>query len=152
MKLNISKPTEMTARVAAAMVLTLGLAACDQQQPAEKMGQNVDRATEQAGRKMDQAANTAQKQLDQTKATVSEKAAEAGKTMDDAAVTAKVKSALITEPDVKALAIDVNTQDGVVTLLGTVDSLAKRDKATQIASSVDGVKSVTNNLKIISGS
>jgi hyperosmotically inducible protein len=150
--LNISKQIKTTARFGAAIALALGLAACNQQQPAEKLGRNVDRPAERAGQQTGQAADTAHQQIDQTKTAVGEKAAEASKTLDDATVTAKVKSALITEPGVKALEINVDTTDGIVTLHGTTDTLANRDKATRLAAGVEGVKSVTNNLKIISGS
>lgn len=133
---------------ALAVVLPSGLAACNQQQPAEKTGQNID----QAGQKQEQAANSAQQQVDQAKAAVAEKTAAAGKAVDDAALTARVKAALIAEPSIKAMTIDVDSKDGVVTLFGTTDTLANRDKATQAAAGVQGVKSVLNNLKIISGS
>jgi hyperosmotically inducible protein len=72
--------------------------------------------------------------------------------VDDASLTARVKAALIAEPTIKAMSIDVDSKDGVVTLFGTVDNLATRDKATQTVAGVEGVKSVLNNLKIVSGS
>jgi osmotically-inducible protein OsmY len=150
--LNFSRQLETTARFATAIALALGLAACNQQQPAEKLGRNIDRAAEGAGQQMEKAADAAHQQFNQTKAAVGEKAAEAGKALDDATVTARVKSALIAEPGVKSLAIDVDTKDGIVTLHGTTDTLANRDNATRLAAGVEGVKSVTNNLKIISGS
>jgi osmotically-inducible protein OsmY len=48
--------------------------------------------------------------------------------------------------------IDVESKDGIVSLFGTVDNLANRDKLTRVASAVEGVRSVLNNVKIISGS
>jgi hyperosmotically inducible protein len=73
-------------------------------------------------------------------------AARAGDAVGDAAITAKVKSALMADPDVKALQIDVDTQGGVVTLNGKVDRRTNVDKAMQIAQGVDGVRSVENHL------
>jgi hyperosmotically inducible protein len=75
----------------------------------------------------------------------------ADKTADavgDAAITGKVKSALIADPDVKALKIDVDTSNGVVMLNGSADSAAHSDKATTVAQGVDGVKSVENHLTV----
>jgi hyperosmotically inducible periplasmic protein len=72
----------------------------------------------------------------------------AGEAIGDAAITAKVKSALIADPDVKALRIDVDTKDNVVTLNGSADSQAHADKAVTIAQGVEGVKSVDNKLAV----
>ena len=68
--------------------------------------------------------------------------------VDDAAITAKVKTAVIGEPGLSALKIDVDTKDGVVTLTGTVDSAAMKDRAQQVAQSVSGVRSVVDNLVV----
>ena len=72
----------------------------------------------------------------------------AGDAMSDAAVTGKVKSALIADPDVKALRIDVDTKNKVVTLNGSADTQANADKAATIAKGVDGVQSVDNKLTV----
>ena len=74
--------------------------------------------------------------------------AKAGEAMGDAAITGKVKTALIADPDVKALKIDVDTKDNVVTLNGTANTQANADKAVTIAKGIDGVKSVDNRLTI----
>ena len=74
--------------------------------------------------------------------------AKAGEAIGDAAITGKVKTALIADPDVKALRIDVDTKDNVVTLNGTADTQANADKAVTIAKGIDGVKSVDNRLTI----
>ena len=49
-------------------------------------------------------------------------------------------------------AIDVTAQDGKVTLWGAVATNAMKSRAAQIASKVDGVKGVDNQLKIVKGS
>ena len=74
--------------------------------------------------------------------------AKAGEAIGDAAITGKVKTALIADPDVKALKIDVDTKDHVVTLNGSADKQANADKAVTIAQGVEGVKSVENRLTI----
>ena len=80
--------------------------------------------------------------------TATEAVARAGEVVGDAAITAKVKSALIADPDVKALRIDVDTRDGVVTLNGSADQRANADKAMAIAQGIEGVKSVQNRLTV----
>lgn len=72
----------------------------------------------------------------------------AGDAAGDAFITGKVKTVLIADPDVKALRIDVDTKNGVVTLTGTADSAAHSDKATTVARGVEGVKSVDNQLTV----
>ena len=72
----------------------------------------------------------------------------AGDAVGDAAITGKVKTALIADPDVKALQIDVDTKDGVVTLNGTADTASHSDRATTVAQGIEGVKSVDNKLTV----
>jgi hyperosmotically inducible protein len=71
-----------------------------------------------------------------------------GTMLDDAAITAKVKSELIGEKSVKARNIDVDTVAGVVVLSGYVDSQQEATRAGGIAKSVSGVVRVKNELRI----
>ena len=68
--------------------------------------------------------------------------------MDDAGITASVKTDLAKDPDLSALAINVDTKDGVVTLNGPAPSAAAKSRAETIAKGVKGVKSVSNNLAV----
>ena len=72
----------------------------------------------------------------------------AGDAIADSAVTAKVKTALLADDNVKGLQIDVDTSNGVVTLNGTADTQANMSKAQTIAQGIDGVKSVENRLTV----
>ncbi len=72
----------------------------------------------------------------------------AGTMLDDAAITAKVKTELIGEKKVKARNIDVDTVAGVVVLSGYVDSQWEANKAGFIAKSVSGVVRVKNELRV----
>jgi osmotically-inducible protein OsmY len=74
--------------------------------------------------------------------------AKAAAAIDDATITTKVKTAVLAEPGLKTLQIDVDTKNGVVTLAGTVDTPALKDRAQQVAQSVNGVQSVNNNLTV----
>lgn len=68
--------------------------------------------------------------------------------VDDSALTAKVKAALLAEPGLKSLQISVDTKNAAVTLSGSVDSPASRDRAKEVASSVAGVSTVVDQLTI----
>ena len=72
----------------------------------------------------------------------------AGEHIDDAALTAKVKTALIGDERTKARKIDVETFKGVVQLNGFVDSAAEKTAAGSVARTVKGVDSVKNNLQV----
>src|SRR5262245_55454699 len=63
-------------------------------------------------------------------------------------VTAKIKAKMALDDTVKALAIDVDTDGTVVTLSGTVDSAAQRDKAVQLARETAGITSVVDHLRV----
>jgi len=68
--------------------------------------------------------------------------------VDDAAITTNVKAKIAADSPALANAVTVQSNEGVVTLTGAVDSDAIRTKVEQYAKSVEGVKSVTNNLTV----
>jgi osmotically-inducible protein OsmY len=70
----------------------------------------------------------------------------AANAVDNAALTTKVKTALLADELVKGTQINVDSNNGVVTLSGAVDSPAHMQKAEQIAKGVSGVTRVQNNL------
>jgi len=71
-----------------------------------------------------------------------------GAYVDDVAVTAKVKTALIEAPETKARDIQVETYNGVVQLSGFVDSSAEKSAAERLAKQVAGVQRVDNKLSV----
>jgi osmotically-inducible protein OsmY len=72
-----------------------------------------------------------------------------GKTVDDATLTAKVKTEIAKEQGLgEALAINVDTYRSVVSLNGFLDSQEQIDKALSCARRVGGVVEVKNNLSI----
>jgi osmotically-inducible protein OsmY len=71
-----------------------------------------------------------------------------GAYMDDSWITTKVKTAILNEPSLKVMQINVETYKGVVQLSGFVDSAASQAKAVEIARSVQGVTSVKNDLRL----
>jgi len=69
--------------------------------------------------------------------------------MPDAWVTTKVKMSLLTDADVSALDVNVDTIDGRVTLHGTVGTAAEKAEAERIARGIDGVREVRNLLQVV---
>jgi hypothetical protein len=66
----------------------------------------------------------------------------------DAGITTDVTTSLAADEAVSAFDVNVDTNDGVVTLTGTVPSMAAKDRAVEIARSSDGVRDVVDNLRI----
>lgn len=66
----------------------------------------------------------------------------------DAALTTKVKTAFLAEPNLKSLDISVETTNGVVVLSGAVISTAQIEQAVDVAKHVKGVKEVKNDLRL----
>lgn len=71
-----------------------------------------------------------------------------GQYVDDAAITTKVKTAIFNDPNLKANEIGVETYKGVVQLSGFVATQSEISRAVQVARSVNGVKSVKNDLHV----
>jgi hyperosmotically inducible protein len=72
----------------------------------------------------------------------------AGENVDDAATTAAVKTKLVADKAANLTRIDVDTNNGIVYLNGTVDSPQQKTKAEELAGEVKGVKKVVNNLQV----
>ena len=124
------KPTTRFAGVSLLLAAAFGsffwLATAQAEGLAEKAGQQMDRAADKAG----QAADST------------------GEYMDDSAITAKVKWAILRDPDLKTLEISVVTTGGVVSLTGAVDSQQSVDRAAAVARDNPAVKSVENHLTV----
>ena len=73
----------------------------------------------------------------------------ARETVDDTALTAKVKARLIADSDVDGVRVHVSSRDGQVTLTGEVASDANRRAAEDVAHRTDGVKGVDNQIKVV---
>jgi hyperosmotically inducible protein len=71
-----------------------------------------------------------------------------GETIDDATITARVKTALLNDPQVGGLKIDVDTTLGVVTMSGVVKNRAEEQRAVQLARQVPGVRDVKSTLQV----
>jgi osmotically-inducible protein OsmY len=71
-----------------------------------------------------------------------------GDKIDDASITAEVKSSLLSHHSTSALKTSVETTDGVVTLTGIAKNDAEKSLVTKLATDINGVTSVINNMTI----
>jgi hyperosmotically inducible protein len=74
-----------------------------------------------------------------------------GQHVDDALITATVKTRLLDDPLVKGSKIDVDTRAGVVFLTGSVRSQEESNRAVEVARATEHVKDVKSNLSVTSG-
>jgi hyperosmotically inducible periplasmic protein len=71
-----------------------------------------------------------------------------GEMVDDTAITAKVKTALIKDDTVKARDVKVETYKGTVQLSGFVDTAEQKSLAATLAAGVPGVTAVKNDIVV----
>ena len=68
--------------------------------------------------------------------------------VDDSTITSKVKTALAGDPRTKAHQVNVETHEGVVQLSGFVDNMEAKSTAAELASAVEHVRSVNNQIDV----
>lgn len=129
---------------ATAIVAAL-LGACNRPPDSETVGRKIDRSVDSTK----QAAGDMAKDV---KSAATQTADGVADTARDITITAKVKTELAKDSDLSAMAINVDTSGGRVALNGTAPDAAARDRATALATAVEGVKSVDNRLDIKSKS
>ena len=71
-----------------------------------------------------------------------------GQTIDDSAISAKVKAAFAQDPGVRAIDVKVDTHLGAVQLSGWAGSAEEKARAEQLAKAVPGVKTVENKIAL----
>jgi len=97
-------------------------------------------------------ANISREDFERNKERFEREAKEAGRRIgsgaDDAWLWTKTRAALAYAEDLRDVTVNVDVENNVVTLTGSVGSDAQKSKAEQIARSVEGVKEVKNQLAI----
>lgn len=125
------RPTQATMAAAAALAaVALTLSACDRPQT-EPQANSVTRDI----------ARPIEKRADASMSPSSG-------VRDDAAIIAKVRDALNTDPTLKAADIRVEAKNGTVTLSGSVNTSDMRVHAHQLAATAPGVANVVDNLSV----
>ncbi|MBG6082748.1 BON domain-containing protein [Rubrivivax gelatinosus] len=137
----------LAATVIAAAVAALVLTACGRNDD-RSAGEKIDSATAAAGNTAERAGNSVEKAAERTGDAIGNATDRAGAAIDDASVTARVNAELAKDPDLSALRINVDTDAGRVVLKGSAPDAAARERATEIAARVEGVKGVDNRLEV----
>lgn len=110
--------------------------------------QTASEANQTTGEKVDNAIANTKQETQEMGNTLEQKAGQAGQAIDDTAITTSIKGKYLADDTLKGLDISVETEHGVVTLTGTVQSDSAKELATKIAQGVDGVASVNNQLTV----
>jgi osmotically-inducible protein OsmY len=74
-----------------------------------------------------------------------------GQYVDSSVISSKVRAAIVKDPQLSIFDIDVTTFRNVVQLSGFVNSQTAKERAGEVARSVDGVAEVKNNLVVKPG-
>lgn len=118
----------------------------------QTIGQRLDSAVAKTERSMQGTASAVAQGVQGTASVVVENGARgvdrAATALADTGITTNIKTALAADPALSALKIDVQTQDGVVTLTGPAPDETSKDRATVLASAPPGVSRVDNQLVV----
>jgi hyperosmotically inducible protein len=117
---------------------------------ATPQGQGAAPAQPATGNGMAPAPSSADKSADNSSTAPGMQPAQ-GKQASDAAIGAGVTTALQNDSQLKGQNISVSSQNGLVTLSGTVAQAAQRDRAAQVTLAVNGVTGVANRLTVNGG-
>lgn len=109
---------------------------------AKEAAREADAKTDDAQRKADDKTDEAQRKAGNA-------TDRAGDAVGDAALTTKVKTKFLADDDISGLKIDVDSNNGIVTLTGTVPTAAEKALALKVAKGTDGVKSVVDRIKVV---
>ena len=97
-------------------------------------------------------ANITREEYERNKESFAEEARRLGRKIgtgaEDGWLWTKTRAALAAAADLRDSTINVDVDNAVVTLSGSVASQAQKTKAEQVAKGIDGVKSVRNNLTV----
>jgi hyperosmotically inducible periplasmic protein len=142
--------------LAPALALLLALGACNRAggMPGERSDLDTGKSQGSdvlAARDAQQASGSAAAAADAPPDGTRAMGASGAEKVDDAAITAQVNAGLAGAKDLGTSKIDVDTQNGVVTLSGPTPSATAKERAAEIAHRVKGVQSVNNQLTITSG-
>jgi hyperosmotically inducible protein len=143
----LSTPTKRISLLSA-LAIAAALTACSKQEDDMTAGQRLDGAVADAKRAADETRQEAKQAVAGAEATAARAAEQAAQATTDMGITAKVNAALVADDKLKATKINVDTREGMVTLTGKAPDSQSRERATTLASAVNGVKHVNNQLVV----
>ncbi len=116
---------------------------------AEQMRERTDTATDRMGDATSQmGAGAREPSQDTPSIPAAVAASRAGDRIDDMQITTRVNAGLAADKDLSAMRIDVDTKDGIVTLMGTAPSATAKARASEVAREIKDVRSVNNQLTV----
>jgi osmotically-inducible protein OsmY len=128
-----------------AVSVMVPLAACDQTQE-NRAAQGAAKAVHQGNQALRELKDKTEQGGRQAATAMREGTRELKAELSDAAITGKVKAALLADPAVEGSRIDVDTRAAVVTLTGQLADAAQAQRAAELARGVSGVKDVESRL------
>ena len=135
------------------VALALTLAACDRPPSEDSIERSFETSVENVHRDLIQAASTTGNTVEKGHDKGGQTLTEADHAVNNIALAARVKAALIGARALDSSNIKVGaTTNGVVTLTGSAEDATKRDLAERLTSSVEGVTVVRNDIMIARGS
>jgi hyperosmotically inducible periplasmic protein len=137
------------ATLLAALAVAAALTACGRNKDEDlSAGQRLDGAVADAKDTARETRQEAKQAINDAEMSASRAAETTAQVSSDMTITAKVNAALAVDDKLKATQINVDTREGQVTLTGQAPDAQSRARATTLASSVDGVKQVNNQLVV----
>lgn len=130
------------------MAGALALGACSKQEEEPTVGQQIDATIAQTEQKAAEARAGLDAGAKQAQADIAAATDSMADTLRDAAITTAIKAELAKDSGLSALDINVDTEAGRVVLRGSAPDATSRDRAYALASAVDGVVNVNNELAI----
>ena len=137
-----------SATTVCALAAALALGACQRNDEGRTAGQQMDTAVANAEQKAAEIKGDMRQESQQAKDSVNRAVDQAGDKMKDASITTAVNAELARDTELSALRINVDTAAGRVVLRGAAPNDASRERATALASRVNGVVSVDNQLSV----
>ncbi len=141
MPLNFKTPLVASLLIAAALLSACGKTDTTPGQKVDSAVASTERAASAVSAEVKEAAN-------EVKASTKNVSGEINAKTLDGVITTKVNAALVKDPSLSALKINVDTTDARVALSGTAPSESARERATALAGAVEGVKNVDNRLVV----
>ncbi|WP_162254437.1 BON domain-containing protein [Pelomonas sp. Root1444] len=142
-------PTTTRIPLLATLAVAAALTACSRNNDEDlTAGQRLDGAVADAKREANETKRDAQQAMNDAEMKSSRAADRTAEVTTDMAITAKVNAALAVDDKLKATQINVDTREGQVTLTGQAPDPQSRERAATLASAVDGVKQVNNQLVV----
>ncbi|MFG6488046.1 BON domain-containing protein [Roseateles sp. BYS78W] len=141
-------PTRSRLTLLAALAVAAALSACGKQDDERTAGQRLDGAIADAKQSAEETRRDAKEAISDAELSAKRAAEKTAEISSDVTITAKVNAALVADDKLKATQINVDTREGRVTLTGQAPDAQSRARATTLASAVDGVKQVDNQLVV----